>query len=117
MRTTELAVALITGIASQDGSYLSEFLLSKGYEVHGAVRRTSSLNRGRIDHLKHVSPAVRGPIGLHLHYGDPTAAGSLQRLVRAIELTEVYNLAAQSQVGVSLGEMGRLRRHRDPDYQ
>ncbi len=101
MRTTELAVALITGITGQDGSYLAEFLLSKGYEVHGVVRRTSSLNRSRIDHLKHVSPSVRGPIGLHLHYGDLTDAGSLQRLVRAIKPDEVYNLAAQSHVGVS----------------
>ena len=101
MRTTELAVALITGITGQDGSYLAEFLLSKGYEVHGVVRRTSSLNRGRIDHLRHAPPAVRGPGGLHLHYGDLTDAGSLQRLVRAIKPAEVYNLAAQSHVGVS----------------
>ena len=65
MVTTELAVALVTGITGQEGSYLAEFLRSKGYEVHGVVRRTSSLNRSRIDHLKHVPPAVGGPLGLH----------------------------------------------------
>ncbi len=104
MRTPELAVALITGITGQDGSYLAEFLLSKGYEVHGMVRRTSSLNRSRIDHLKQVLPAVRGPLGLHLHYGDLTDAGGLQRVVRAVKPTEVYNLAAQSHVGVSFDQ-------------
>jgi GDPmannose 4,6-dehydratase len=104
MRTAELAVALITGITGQDGSYLAELLLSKGYEVHGVVRRTSSLSRSRIDHLKHVPPAARGQLGLQLHYGDLTDAGSLQRLVRAIKPTEVYNLAAQSHVGVSFDQ-------------
>ena len=81
---------------------MAQSLLSKGYEVHGVVRRTSSLNRSRIDHLKHVSPSLRGPIGLHLHYGDLTDAGNLQRLMRAIKPVEVYNLAAQSHVGISL---------------
>jgi GDPmannose 4,6-dehydratase len=109
MRTTELALALITGITGRDGSYLVELLLSKGYEVHGVVWRTSSLNRSRIDHLKHGPPAIRGPLGFHLHYGDLTGAGSLQRLVRAVKPTEVNNLAAQSQVGVSLDRLGTIR--------
>lgn len=99
-----MQVALITGITGQDGSYLAEFLLSKGYDVHGVVRRTSSLNRSRIDHLRHASAAIRGPGSLHLHYGELTDAGSLHRLVRAIKPTEVYNLAAQSHVGVSFDQ-------------
>jgi len=99
-----LAVALITGITGQDGSYVAAFLLSNGYEVHGAVRRISSPNRSRIDHLRHVPPAVRGPISLHFRYRDLTDAGSLQRRVRAIKPTEVYNLAAQSHVGVSFDQ-------------
>ncbi|GGO79178.1 GDP-mannose 4,6-dehydratase [Nocardioides deserti] len=86
--------AFITGITGQDGSYLAELLLSKDYEVHGLVRRASTLNRGRIDHL-HADPR------LHLHYGDLTDGVSLSNLVRDIEPHEVYNLGAQSHVKVS----------------
>ena len=86
--------ALITGITGQDGSYLTELLLDKGYEVHGLVRRSSSLNRQRIDHLA-------GNPSLHLHYGDLTDGVSLANLVRGIEPHEVYNLGAQSHVQVS----------------
>ncbi len=86
--------ALITGITGQDGSYLAELLLSKGYEVHGLVRRSSTLNRGRIDHLHTDS-------NLHLHYGDLTDGVSLVNLIREITPHEVYNLGAQSHVKVS----------------
>ncbi len=86
--------ALITGITGQDGSYLAELLLDKGYEVHGLVRRSSSMNRGRIDHL-HTNPA------LHLHYGDLTDGVGLVNLIREIQPDEVYNLGAQSHVKVS----------------
>ncbi|NRQ49344.1 GDP-mannose 4,6-dehydratase [Aeromicrobium stalagmiti] len=86
--------AFITGITGQDGSYLTEFLLDKGYEVHGLVRRSSTLNRSRIDHLA-------GNDRLHLHYGDLTDGVGLVNLVRSIEPTEVYNLGAQSHVKVS----------------
>ncbi|MCW2783184.1 MAG: GDP-D-mannose dehydratase [Marmoricola sp.] len=86
--------AFITGITGQDGSYLTELLLDKGYEVHGLVRRASTLNRVRIDHL-HDNP------NLHLHYGDLTDGVSLVNLIHAIEPHEVYNLGAQSHVKVS----------------
>ena len=86
--------ALITGITGQDGSYLAELLLEKGYEVHGLVRRSSTLNRSRIDHL-HADP------NLHLHYGDLTDGVSLGNQVRDIMPHEVYNLGAQSHVKVS----------------
>ncbi|QYJ03927.1 GDP-mannose 4,6-dehydratase [Nocardioides panacisoli] len=86
--------ALITGITGQDGSYLAELLLEKGYEVHGLVRRASTLNRSRIDHL-HQHP------DLHLHYGDLTDGVSLVNLIREITPDEVYNLGAQSHVKVS----------------
>lgn len=86
--------AFITGVTGQDGSYLAELLLGKGYEVHGLVRRSSSLNRSRIDHL-HQNPS------LHLHYGDLTDGVGLVNLVHAIEPHEVYNLGAQSHVKVS----------------
>ena len=86
--------ALITGITGQDGSYLAELLLSKGYEVHGLVRRSSTLNRSRIDHLHSES-------SLHLHYGDLTDGVSLSNQIRDIEPHEVYNLGAQSHVKVS----------------
>ncbi|RHW23495.1 GDP-mannose 4,6-dehydratase [Nocardioides immobilis] len=85
--------AFITGITGQDGSYLAELLLGKGYEVHGLVRRHSTLNRSRIDQI--TDPA------LHLHYGDMTDGVSLVNLVRLIEPHEVYNLGAQSHVKVS----------------
>jgi GDPmannose 4,6-dehydratase len=90
--------ALITGITGQDGSYLAEFLLSKGYEVHGVIRRSSSINTGRIDHL-HEDP--HGESRLVTHYGDMTDATMLSSLIRKIEPTEIYNLAAQSHVRVS----------------
>ncbi|HEY0904797.1 MAG TPA: GDP-mannose 4,6-dehydratase [Marmoricola sp.] len=86
--------AFITGITGQDGSYLCELLLAKGYEVHGLVRRASTLNRGRIDHLHHHD-------GLKLHYGDLTDGVSLVNLIHEIEPHEVYNLGAQSHVKVS----------------
>ena len=84
--------ALITGITGQDGSYLAEFLLAKGYEVHGIQRRSSSINTGRIDH---ILPS------LALHYGDMTDGSNLTRLLFDIKPDEVYNLAAQSHVKVS----------------
>ena len=86
--------AFITGITGQDGSYLAELLLSKGYQVHGLVRRSSSMNRMRIDHL-HPDPA------LNLHYGDLTDGVGLVNLIREIQPDEVYNLGAQSHVKVS----------------
>lgn len=91
--------ALITGITGQDGSYLAEFLLEKGYEVHGVVRRSSSFNRGRIEHLYsgHNLPTDR----ITLHYGDVTDTLNLNRLMSEIMPDEVYNLAAQSHVAVS----------------
>ncbi len=91
-------VALITGITGQDGSYLAEFLLEKGYEVHGLIRRHSTQNTERIDHI------IAGPyngIKFFLHYADMTDSSGLIRLVSEIKPTEVYNLAAQSHVGIS----------------
>src|SRR6266511_6061902 len=82
--------ALITGITGQDGSYLAEFLLGKGYEVHGIIRRASTFNTHRIDHLYH-DPHEEG-IPLMLHYGDLTDGSQLARLIRAVEPDEVYNL-------------------------
>ncbi len=91
--------ALITGITGQDGSYLAEFQLEKGYEVHGILRRASSLNTERIDHLNY---AMQGKDKrLNLHYGDLSDSSNLIRLLREIEPDEVYNLAAQSHVAVS----------------
>ncbi len=89
--------ALITGITGQDGSYLAELLFAKGYEVHGMVRRSSSINRTRIDHLFNAHDRPKGK----LHYGDLTDASSVNRLLRAIEPDEIYNLGAQSHVKVS----------------
>jgi GDPmannose 4,6-dehydratase len=91
--------ALITGITGQDGSYLAEFLLKKGYEVHGLIRRASTFNTKRIDHLYKDphEPNVR----LFLHYGDLTDSSNLNRLIEKIEPDEIYNLAAQSHVKVS----------------
>lgn len=91
--------ALITGITGQDGSYLAELLLEKGYEVHGVVRRSSSFNTERIDHL-YRDPHERG-VRLFLHYGDLNDASSLQSIVSEVEPDEVYNLGAQSHVRVS----------------
>jgi len=92
-------VALITGVTGQDGAYLAELLLSKGYVVHGVKRRSSSFNSERIDHLyvDPHQPAVR----FFLHYGDVTDATNLIRLVQEVRPTEIYNLAAQSHVNVS----------------
>ncbi len=91
--------ALITGITGQDGSYLTELLLSKGYEVHGVIRRASNFNTDRIDHL-YQDPHAPAPL-LHLHYGDLTDATVLRRLLEKVRPHEIYNLAAQSHVRVS----------------
>lgn len=91
--------ALITGISGQDGSHLAELLLEKGYEVHGLVRRSSSITTWRLDNI-YVDPHTDGGM-LHLHYGDLTDGMALSSLLRAIEPDEVYNLAAQSHVQVS----------------
>jgi GDPmannose 4,6-dehydratase len=91
--------ALITGVTGQDGAYLAELLLAKGYEVHGIKRRASSFNTDRIDHL-YQDPHERG-VRLHLHYGDLTDATNLIRIVQLVQPDEIYNLAAQSHVGVS----------------
>ena len=91
--------AFITGVTGQDGSYLAELLLEKGYEVHGLIRRSSSFNTSRIDHL-YQDPHVNG-VKLFLHHGDMTDATNLARLVYEIQPDEIYNLAAQSHVRVS----------------
>jgi len=91
--------ALISGITGQDGSYLAELLLAKGYEVHGIKRRASSFNTARIDHL-YQDPHERN-VRLHLHYGDLTDATNLIRIVQQVQPDEIYNLAAQSHVAVS----------------
>ena len=91
--------ALITGITGQDGSYLAEFLLKKGYEVHGIKRRASSLNTERVDHI-YKDPHVENS-KFHLHYGDLTDSSNLTRLISQIEPDELYNLGAQSHVAVS----------------
>ena len=91
--------ALITGITGQDGSYLAELLLDKGYEVHGIKRRSSSFNTSRIDHL-YQDPHVDNP-RLVLHYGDLTDTSSLTRIIQQIQPNEIYNLGAQSHVAVS----------------
>ncbi len=91
--------ALITGITGQDGSYLSELLLNKGYEVHGIIRRSSSFNTSRIDHL--YKDRHNKDVRLFLHYGDVTDSSNLNRLLEKIQPDEIYNLAAQSHVKVS----------------
>jgi len=96
---TKKKVALITGVTGQDGSYLAEFLIEKGYEVHGIKRRSSSFNTSRIDHI-YQDPHNRDT-NFYLHYGDMTDSSNLIRLLREIEPDEVYNLAAQSHVAVS----------------
>ena len=90
--------ALITGITGQDGSYLAEFLLEKNYEVHGLVRRSSSFNRNRVEHIRQKT---RTTGQFHLHYGDMTDSSNLNHLISSIRPDEVYNLAAQSHVAVS----------------
>ncbi len=92
-------VALITGITGQDGSYLAELLLEKGYEVHGIIRRASTFNTKRIDHL--YQDPHEEDVRLFLHYGDITDSSNLNRLIEKIRPDEIYNLAAQSHVGVS----------------
>ena len=99
---SEAKRALITGVTGQDGSYMAEQLLDKGYEVHGVVRRSSTFNRSRIDHLHH-DDHLPGK-NLHLHYGDVTDAARMSALVHDITPHEVYNLAAQSHVRVSFDE-------------
>src|SRR6266478_5391210 len=87
--------ALITGITGQDGAYLAEFLLAKGYKVHGIKRRASSFNTARIDHL-YEDPHISNR-HFFLHYGDMTDSGNLIRVVQEVQPQEIYNLAAQSQ--------------------
>jgi GDPmannose 4,6-dehydratase len=95
--------ALITGITGQDGSYLAEFLIEKGYEVHGIIRRSSSFNTERIEHLyiDELIQDLQSKRKLQLHYGDMTDSSNLIRLIQSIKPTEIYNLAAQSHVKVS----------------
>ena len=103
MNDNSQKVALITGITGQDGSYLAEFLLDKGYEVHGILRRSSSFNTGRIEHL-YLDEWVRDMKQkrlINLHYGDMTDSSSLIRLIMEVKPDEIYNLAAQSHVKVS----------------
>ena len=91
--------ALLTGITGQDGSYLAEFLLEKGYEVHGIKRRASLLNTQRIDHIYQDPHSIDNR--LKLHYGDLSDSSNLTRIIRDIEPDEIYNLGAQSHVAVS----------------
>ncbi|XP_017762793.1 PREDICTED: GDP-mannose 4,6 dehydratase [Eufriesea mexicana] len=93
-------VALITGITGQDGSYLAEFLLEKGYDVHGIIRRASSFNTTRIQHL-FADPKCHRQGKMKLHYGDMTDSSSLVKVISSVKPTEIYNLAAQSHVMVS----------------
>lgn len=92
-------VALITGITGQDGAYLAELLLAKGYEVHGVKRRSSSFNTARVDHLYHDPHECH--VRFHMHYGDMTDSTNLIRLIQETQPDEIYNLAAQSHVQVS----------------
>ncbi len=96
---TQQKRALITGITGQDGSYLSEFLLEQGYEVHGIIRRTSTFNTDRIDHI-YEDPHKDG-VRLFLHYGDLTDGTTLRRILEEVKPVEIYNLGAQSHVRVS----------------
>ena len=109
--STQPKVALITGITGQDGAYLAEFLLKKGYEVHGIKRRTSLFNTDRIDHLyrdrhdiEKDSVLSPHPSALYLHHGDMTDSSSLIRIIQQVQPDEIYNLAAQSHVAVSVEE-------------
>jgi GDPmannose 4,6-dehydratase len=92
--------ALITGITGQDGSYLAELLLSKGYEVHGLIRRASTFNTHRIDHI-YSDPHNQNGVNLHLHYGDVVGSGNLIEVIYNVQPEEIYHLAAQSHVRVS----------------
>lgn len=96
-------IALISGITGQDGSFLAEFLIEKGYEVHGILRRSSSFNTGRIEHLyldEWVRDMKKSRL-VNLHYGDMTDSSSLIRIIQTVQPDEIYNLAAQSHVKVS----------------
>lgn len=93
-------VALITGITGQDGSYLAELLLGKGYDVHGIIRRASTFNTSRIEHL-YADPRNHTGGKMKLHYGDMTDSSSLIKIIAAVKPSEIYNLAAQSHVKVS----------------
>src|SRR5574343_1975890 len=95
-------VALITGVTGQDGAYLAEFLLNKGYVVHGIKRRASSFNTARVDHL-YRDPHEDG-VSFFLHHGDLTDSSSLIRIIQQVQPDEIYNLAAQSHVAVSFEE-------------
>ena len=111
-------VALISGITGQDGSFLAEFLIEKGYEVHGILRRSSSFNTGRIEHL-YLDEWVRDMQKtrlVNLHWGDMTDSSSLIRIIQAVQPDEIYNLAAQSHVKVSFDvpEYTRFIRHLPP---
>ena len=99
LRKDKAKVALITGVTGQDGAYLAEFLLAKGYVVHGVKRRSSSFNTGRIDHI-YQDPHAADPRFI-LHFGDMTDATNLIRIVQTVQPDEIYNLAAQSHVQVS----------------
>lgn len=99
MSTDKRKVALVTGVTGQDGAYLSELLLSKGYEVHGVKRRSSSFNTGRIEHI-YEDPNFEGA-HFRLHYGDLTDSTNLIRIIQEVQPTEIYNLAAMSHVHVS----------------
>ncbi len=94
-----MKTALITGVTGQDGAYLAEFLLEKGYTVHGIKRRSSSFNTGRVDHL-YTDPHFKG-LPFYMHYGDLTDATNLIRIIQEVQPDEIYNLAAQSHVQVS----------------
>jgi GDPmannose 4,6-dehydratase len=98
-----MKIALITGITGQDGSYLAEFLIEKGYEVHGMMRRASSFNTARIEHLyfEEWIKDTRQKRSINLHYGDMTDSSSLVRIIQSVKPDEIYNLAAQSHVQVS----------------
>jgi len=96
-----LKTALITGITGQDGSYLAELLLHKGYEVHGLIRRSSTFNTRRIDHIYRDPHGNNGKVNLYLHYGDVTAGDTLLDVLYNVKPDEVYHLAAQSHVRVS----------------
>ena len=93
--------ALITGVTGQDGAYLAEFLLAKGYEVHGIQRRSSSYNAARVEHLEQNPHEPGESVDFSMHYGDMTDSTNLIRLIQKVQPTEIYNLAAQSHVQVS----------------
>ena len=106
---TENKVALITGITGQDGAYLAEFLIKKGYVVHGIKRRSSSFNTDRIDHLYEGPHETNRK--LILHYGDLADSLNLVRIIQDIKPDEIYNLGAQSHVAVSFESPGIHSRH------